>query len=322
MLKSLWSWLTDPNAQGRKRAICAVAAIVSGALRGASAAIASACTSDLIPDVFCRLDPSSAAAVIDAMVVWANAYLVPGSDLIAALMGLWGLWDARAKAAKVAAAALMVVTLAGNVAAQAPAPSPSPKTSATMEADTSGALVLDLSGWTLAVITRGEKREYVGGRVTLDAPVAGKVRAFARADVTGTQDFASVESFAQYQTFRSVEGYMGLRYVIHPAGLAVGALVGTSWSIEGDDGPLDPRMATALAVVRLPLPGDGYGYIGGGHRGPVGGAALIASVTYPLGPTRWIADYDYPLTKAEDGTLRPWVLKTGVAVPIKRWVIR
>lgn len=231
-------------------------------------------------------------------------------------------WKVRAAAKAAGAALLALALLPGYAYAQAPAPSPSPKASATMEADTSGALVLDLSGWTLAVITRGEKREYVGGRATVDSPIVGKFRAFARADVTGTQDFASVESFAQYQTFRSVEGYLGVRYVVHPAGLAIGALVGTSWSIEGDDGPLEPRMASALAVVRLPLPGDGYAYFGGGHRGPVGGAALVASVTYPMGPTRLLVDYDYPLTKAEDGTLRPWVLKTGVAVPLRRWSIR
>jgi hypothetical protein len=268
-------------------------------------------------------EPTLAAIVGDAFPKEVAGVLT--AVLVFGLRFAQNAWKARAavEAAKAAGAVVLaLLLLPGTAYAQAPAPTPSKAVAASMEADTSGVLVLDLSGWTLAVITRGEKREYVGGRVTLDAPIAGKLRAFARADVTGTQDFGSVESFAQYQTFRSVEGFVGARYVIHPAGLSVGALVGTSWSIEGDDGPLDPRMASALAVVRLPLPGDGYGYIGGGHRGPVGGAALVASVTYPLGPTRWIADYDYPLTKAEDGSLRPWVLKTGVAVPIKRWSLR
>lgn len=207
--------------------------------------------------------------------------------------------------------------------AQAPAPAPKPA-AASMEADDSGAAVVDVSGWTLAILTKGEKREYVGGRVTVDFPLGGKLRAFARGDVTGTQDAQAftLDDFTQPETFRSIEGFAGVRYPIGPGGLAVGALAGTSWSIEGEDGPLDPRMATALLVVRMPLPGQGYGYVGGGHRGPVGGAALVASITYPLGPTRLLVDYDYPLTTQDDGSLRPWVLKTGVAVPLKRWVLR
>jgi hypothetical protein len=224
---------------------------------------------------------------------------------------------------KVIGALLLALLLPLTAYAQAPAPSPTAKpVAASVAAERSGEAMLDVSGWTLAVLTRGEKREYVGGRVTLDLPVGKGVRAFARGDITGTQDFKSVEDFAEYQTFRSVEGYMGLRYPIGAGGLAVGALVGTSWSIEGEDGPLSPHMATALGVVRLPLPGDGYAYLGAGHRGPVGGAALVASVTYPTGPTRLLVDYDYPLERAPSGELQPWVLKLGVAVPLKRWAIR
>lgn len=183
-----------------------------------------------------------------------------------------------------------------------------------------GALEVDLSGWTQAIVTRGEKREVAGGRVVVDYAISDKLRAFSRIDITGAQDFGTIEAFGQYQSFRAVETFGGLRYQVK-AGVAVAAVGGTSWSIEGADGPLDPRMATALLLVRLPLPGGGHAYIGGGHRGPVGGAALVGSVTYPAGPTRLIVDYDLPLTTLE-GLPRPGVLKTGVAVPVWRRLFR
>lgn len=208
---------------------------------------------------------------------------------------------------------LGALLLPGVAYAQDPAPA-APALSA-------GVLEVDLSGWTLVIVTRGEKREVAGGRAVVDYAISDRLRAFTRIDVTGAQDFGSIEAFGEYSTFRAVETYGGLRYQVHPTGLAVAAVGGTSWSIEGKDGPLDPRMATALLLVRVPLPGGGHAYVGGGHRGPVGGAALVASVTYPVGPTRMLIEYDLPLT-AIDGQPRPGVLKTGVAVPVRRWLIR
>ena len=202
----------------------------------------------------------------------------------------------------------------------APMHAQAPSQEATASPD-AGALEIDLSGWTQAIVTKGEKREIAGGRVVVDYSISDRLRAFSRIDITGAQDFGSLEAFGQYQSFRAVETFGGVLYQINQAGVAVAAVGGTSWSIEGADGPLDPRMATALLLVRLPLPGGGHAYIGGGHRGPVGGAALVGSVTYPAGPTRLIVDYDLPLTTL-DGLPRPAVLKTGVAIPVWRRLIR
>jgi hypothetical protein len=255
------------------------------------------------------LDEARISAIIgDAFPPQVALVLVP---LVMALVRYLG---NAAKHKPIAPLVIVALLLPGSVSAQAPAPEPvaSPTLSA-------GALEVDLAGWTQAIVTRGEKREIAGGRVVVDYALSEKLRVFSRIDITGAQDFGTIEAFGQYQSFRAVETFGGLRY--HAAGVAVAAVGGTSWSIEGQDGPLDPRMATALLLVRVPLPGGGHAYVGGGHRGPVGGAALVASITYPAGPTRLIVDYDLPLTTL-DGLPRPGVLKTGVAIPIRRWVIR
>lgn len=242
---------------------------------------------------------------------------VPAGEITSLVLsgaGIAAKVKAEVKKASATTAALLVLALtaAPGQAQEAKDLQPAPGVSA-------GALEVDLAGWTQAIVTRGEKREVAGGRVVVDYAITDRLRAFSRIDITGAQDFGSIEAFGQYEAFRAVETYGGLRYDLRRAGMAIAIVGGTSWSIEGADGPLDPRMATALALVRVPLPGGGHAYVGGGHRGPVGGAALVATVTYPAGPTRLIVDYDLPLTKL-DGLPRPGVLKTGVAVPI--WSLR
>lgn len=237
------------------------------------------------------------------------------TSLVLSGAGIAAKVKAEVKKASATTAALLVLAIAAapGLAQEAKDLQPAPGLSA-------GALEVDLSGWTQAIVTRGEKREIAGGRVVVDYAISDKLRAFSRIDITGAQDFGTIEAFGQYQSFRAVETFGGLRYQVK-AGVAVAAVGGTSWSIEGADGPLDPRMATALLLVRLPLPGGGHAYVGGGHRGPVGGPAIVASVTYPAGPTRLLVDYDLPLTTL-DGLPRPGVLKTGVAIPIRRWLLR
>lgn len=219
---------------------------------------------------------------------------------------------------KHAALIVLALSLAGPAMAQTADPK-EPPLSASAQADESGAVVIDVQTWTLAIVTRDEQREYAGGRVTFDAP-AGPVRLFARGDVTGTQD-AHAFDFGDYRSFRSIEVFAGARYPFR-SGVALALAGGVTYSIEGSDGPADPRLYSLLGLVRVPLPGNGYAYAGGGYRGPVGGAALVASVSYPAGPTRVLVDYDFPLTVDSAGQLRPWVLKTGIAVPLKRWVLR
>lgn len=189
--------------------------------------------------------------------------------------------------------------------------------SASQAAESVEGVTIDVQTWTLALLTRDERREYAGGRVTVDAP-AGPLRLFLRADIAGSQ--SDHFDFEDYSSFRSVELCGGPRYPFR-SGIALAAAGCVTYSIEGSDGPSDPRIYSALLLARLPLPGGGYAYAGGGHRGPVGGLAAVASVSYPVGPTRAIVDYDFPLQVDAAGQPRPWVLRTGIAVPLKRWVL-
>lgn len=333
MLGKAIGWLTDPAAAGRKRGVTAALAVLSGALRGSAAAIKAACAAQMLPGWACAVDPLTAASWVDVAVQWIDTVLVPGTDALAVLMGSWALIDAKRKGTAVpvkavAGAALLALLLAPGVASaqdmpvnamateqteQAPAP-----ISASQAAEQTDGITVDVQTWTLALVTRDERREYAGGRVTLDAP-AGPVRLFARADIAGTQSDAF--DFGDYSSFRSIELFVGARYPFR-SGVALAVAGGVTYSIEGKDGPADPRIYSALALVRLPLPGGGYAYAGGGHRGPVGGLAAVASVSYPVGPTRALVDYDFPLQVDSAGQPRPWVLRTGIAVPIKRWTLR
>lgn len=191
--------------------------------------------------------------------------------------------------------------------------------SASIAAEQTEGVTIDVQTWTLSVLTRDERREYAGGRVTVDAP-AGPVRLFARADISGTQD-AHDFSFEDYKTFRSIEAFVGVRYPFK-SGVALAVAGGATYSIEGSDGPADPRLYSLLALARFPLPGNGYAYAGGGYRGPVGGLAAVASVSYPMGPTRALADFDFPLQVDAAGLPKPWVLRTGIAVPLKKWTLK
>ena len=55
-------------------------------------------------------------------------------------------------------------------------------------------------------------------------------------------------------TFRSLRCIASARKPVHPSGIALAMAGGYSWSIEGEDGPTDPHLWTALALARFPLP--------------------------------------------------------------------
>lgn len=318
MLGKAIGWLTDPAAAGRKRGVTAALAVLSGALRGSAAAIKAACEAKLLPEWACAVDPLTAASWVDTAVLWLDTVVVPSADALTILMGSWALYDAKKKGTaipvKTLALGLALLLLPGLASAQeGKAP-----LSASQAAESVEGVTIDVQTWTLALLTRDERREYAGGRVTLDAP-AGPVRLFARADIAGTQSDSF--DFGDYSSFRSIELFVGARYPFR-SGVALAVAGGVTYSIEGKDGPTDPRIYSALALVRLPLPGGGYAYAGGGHRGPVGGLAAVASISYPVGPTRAIVDYDFPLQVDSAGMPKPWTLRTGIAVPLKRWVLR
>jgi opacity protein-like surface antigen len=179
------------------------------------------------------------------------------------------------------------------------------------------------SGWTatlytgaLSILTRGEKREYMAGRVTIAGPLFRSLSAFARGDATGAQDGGQLD-VSDPQTFRSLEVYGGLRYPLAPT-LSLAATAGYSYSIEGDEGaPTDARLYTLALLGRLDLGNGGYVLAGGGHHGPVGGPALLAVAAIPLKDGIYtVLDVAFPLQR---NTLREktWVIKIGATARVK-----
>jgi hypothetical protein len=195
--------------------------------------------------------------------------------------------------------------------AQEPQPAPSPEPWGTLEVEQI----------TWAHFTRGEKREYIGGRAVLDVTLPERFHLIGRADVAGSQDGGALLDLADPQSYRSVEAYLGVkREVAGPFALA--GVVGTAYDIDKGYDPSDLERHTLLLLARVPLPAGGYAYVGGGHRGPVGGAAAVASISYRAGPTRLLVDYDLPFSRAAEGEVLPWVLRIGVAIPLRKWELR
>lgn len=168
----------------------------------------------------------------------------------------------------------------------------------------------------VSVVTRGEKGEYVTARVSLAGPAYKSLGVFARVDLTGAQDGGALD-YTNPKTFRTIEGSGGLS---HPVlgDLALAAVAGATWSVEGDTGkPIDSRLFTLAALARLPIGDGGYVYVGGGHHGPVGGPALLAAASIPIkGAAFTQVDLAFPLTRTVF-LEKAWVAKIGASVRVK-----
>lgn len=167
----------------------------------------------------------------------------------------------------------------------------------------------------LSVVTRGEKREYLSARATVSGPVFKRLSAFARTDVTGTQDGGGL-NLGDPKTFRTIDAAGGLRYPVGPVEASV--VAGATYSIEGDRGrPVDARLFTLAALARVGFGDGGYVYAGGGHHGPVGGPALLLAASVPVkGGTYSVVDFAFPLTRTVFAE-KAWVLKVGASVRVK-----
>lgn len=97
MIKRFWRWLTDPNAQGRKRGLTAGLAILSGALRGIGAGIAKACGIGALVGAACTANVGGYAEWADLVGVAVTQFVTPTADLATVAMGIWALIDARRK---------------------------------------------------------------------------------------------------------------------------------------------------------------------------------------------------------------------------------
>jgi hypothetical protein len=180
------------------------------------------------------------------------------------------------------------------------------------------------SGWNatlytgaVSVITRGERHEYLAGRLELEGPLAKSLDAFLRVDVTGEQDGGTLD-YANPSTFRSLQVHGG---AFRKAGVFdVGLVGGTTFSIEGQTGaPIDPHMLTGVVLVRGRLRKGGYVGAGGGWYGPVGGYAGVLTTAIPVSSGGAYATTDLAIpTQANALAVRSWRLTVGARVLLKR----
>ena len=318
MIGNAIKWLTDPEAIGRKRAICAVFLVLAGALHGVDGALHSACDQGTFHGAVCRIDPDAAAGNIEIGVEWLKG-LEPGADVVGGLVGLWALVDARrkakAKAAQVAAAAGLLV-LALMLPSAAMAQETSANRSEPFYTVVHEAVQLTLHGGAMQFAERGkpDKRDFVY-RLTLNVPAPAGMTVFARADYTRTQDGGDL---LDVKTFRSVEALLGAKKDLG-SGFAATAFSGVTWNRDDKVNPADPRLWTAAAGLRYTVPGRGYVVAAAGHHGPVGGRAFLGSVVYEINSgASWFADVAIPLD-AERFAARPYTLKAGISARLKGW---
>lgn len=306
----LWQWLTDPAHSGRKRGLAAVLLAIAAAGRVLAPVIVSACAppDPTMPAWACHAASLDVAGYMETLAAWLQG-LDSSATAAGSLVLLWGLVDARRKGrAKVAGLLLAVLALgAGPARAQ--------------ETPPADATVIEVETGIQSVVTRSDRRERASATATLDAPLPGGLRGSLRVVAAGEQDGSSPFELSNPRTFRDVEGCALVRKQLD-SGVGVAGAGCVTWSIEGQDGPTDPRMYSALVLFRIPLPGSGYAYAGGGHRGPVGGWAASGTVAYQAGKARIKADYDLPLRRPDGVRELPWVLKTQMAIPLKRWIVR
>lgn len=211
----------------------------------------------------------------------------------------------------VIALVLAILAAVAPKAACQPAPSASPSPAPTTWA-------ASFETGTSILLTRGEKRDRVAARLTIGGPITSSLGAFVRADLAGSQDGGSIE-YSDPSTFRSVEMMGVLRYRIRPS-IELGAVGGFTWSAEGEEGaPLDPRLFTVGAVVRGQLDERGsYAYLGAGHHGPVGGPALLGSVSWwPDARAGTAIDFAVPF-RADAFVGKAWTLTVRALVRVKR----
>lgn len=171
-------------------------------------------------------------------------------------------------------------------------------------------------------VTRGERREYWAARATLSYQINENFVTFARGDLLANQDGGNLD-VADPSSFRSLEGVIGARRRIVDR-LSVGVLGGVTWSIEGDEGaPVDPRLWTALGVVRYALDDHGsYAYFGCGLHDPVGGGACVVSYAQQViggdHPTATFIDFALPFDSNAFAE-KTWTLKVGAAIKVGEW---
>lgn len=348
-MSKLLAWFNDPKASGRKRGL-GFAFVALGAVFSALAPLllqACAPPAPLLSGWVCRVSEADLGALLTTLGTYLQA-VDPALTTGGFLVGLWGLIDAWRKKRRGPAAALLIlamVLMPGPARAQdtplnamAVEETQSADLADPIPEDDSDSVVVEVEAGGQLVAVRGKREDRAAARLTIDAPLGhAGIRAALQCEAAGLQAGGDDLAFDPLSpdTFRSLRCIASARKPVHPSGIALAVAGGYSWSIEGEDGPADPHLWTALALARFPLPGGGYAYGGGGFHGPVGGWAVVTSIAYQRGPGRLLVEYALPFQSAAPpgaavlpGELRaagaplPWEFRTMVAARLGKWTFK
>lgn len=87
----LFGWFTDPAHPGRKRGVAVAAFMLSALLKLIDQGMGQACEAALLQGASCTLHVGAYASWVDIGNEAVQTYVVPGADLVGAVMGVWGL---------------------------------------------------------------------------------------------------------------------------------------------------------------------------------------------------------------------------------------
>lgn len=130
---------------------------------------------------------------------------------------------------------------------------------------------------TLALVEHdGDKREVLFGRLGANLRLSDSVHVGARLDMSRAQDGGAISPF-DVRSFRDLEPSISAYWQpsrSFPCGPAAAGAV--TLSIEGADGPSDPRLWTGAAGIRCGDSSGGlYAYALAGHRGEAGSGLTV-----------------------------------------------
>lgn len=93
---------------------------------------------------------------------------------------------------------------------------------------------------TVVIVTPADKREAIFARIGAATVIGGALHVGARLDASRTQVGTTAGDVAP-ATYRDLQAVVAARYDVKDSRCGPAVAAGTTWSIEGNDGPVNPR---------------------------------------------------------------------------------
>lgn len=344
MINDLIKWLTDPNAQGRKRGITTALVLAAGLLRGVEPTVQKLCgtvTPDVkisdsprfpmesenpaLPHPVCKFQFEVVTDALDFLVDVVNT-MQPNVETVTFLMGIWAIWDARRKAKLLGkspdfmrgnkftgedsketgniVASLLIMALL-PCSVMAQTPTPTPTPTSSIEN-----IKISMFGGAMSTTGSNQEDKDFTWRLNVEVPVSKSGLAMCMADWTRTQDSGSP---FDYRTFKSIEGHCGGNWKLNEK-WAVVSYAGLSWARSNSFSVKDPNVWMFVTGGKLTLKNIGtQELLFSPHHGPSSGTALVSRTVYNLGTKAfYFADLAVPLSWSRFKN-RPWIAKFGIS---------